>query len=179
MPINLSCHACWNGGKYFDFFYHSGLKFSPALHTTLNDRSMETLFGLRIIYSINIHVRQKSRHWDRVINFERLKIYALIESIGFPGGSAVKNSAANAGDTKDVGSIPGSGRSSGGGNSNPPWYSCLENLMDRGAWEATVHGVAKGQARLSTHEWALDFADTHRLFYSEWNGKMLKDLTAG
>ena len=52
----------------------------------------------------------------------------------------VKNLPANAG---DVGSISGSGRSPGGGNDNPLQYSCLENLMDRGAWRATVHRVAK------------------------------------
>ena len=61
---------------------------------------------------------------------------------GFPGGSEVKASAWNAG---DLGSIPGSGRSPGEGNGNPLQYSCLENPMDRGAWCATVHGVAKSQ----------------------------------
>ena len=65
---------------------------------------------------------------------------------GFPGGSVVKNLPANAGDTADVGLIPGMGRSPGGGNGNPLQYSCLGNPMDRGAWWATVHEVAKGQA---------------------------------
>ena len=55
----------------------------------------------------------------------------------------VKNPPANAGNTGDKGLIPGSGRSPGGGNGNPLQYSCLENPMDRGAWQATVHGVAK------------------------------------
>ena len=55
----------------------------------------------------------------------------------------VKNLPANAVDTGDMGLIPGSGRSPGEGNGNPPQYSCLENPMDRGAWQATVHGVAK------------------------------------
>ena len=55
----------------------------------------------------------------------------------------VKNPPANAGDTGDVGSIPGLGRSPRGGNDNPLQYSCLENPMDRGAWRAPVHGVAK------------------------------------
>ena len=55
----------------------------------------------------------------------------------------VKNSPANAGDTRDVGLILGSGRSSGVGNGNPLHYSCLEIPMDRGAWRAAVHGVAK------------------------------------
>ena len=53
----------------------------------------------------------------------------------------VKNSPANA---RDMGSIPGSGRSPGKGNGNPPWCSCLENPMDIGTWLATVRGVAKG-----------------------------------
>ena len=51
----------------------------------------------------------------------------------FPGGSVVKNLPANAGDVRDKGSIPGSGRSPGGGNGNPLQCSCLENLMERGA----------------------------------------------
>ena len=55
----------------------------------------------------------------------------------------VKNPPANAGDTGDLGSIPGSGRSPGIGNSNPLQYSCLENPMDRGVWRATVHRVAE------------------------------------
>ena len=54
----------------------------------------------------------------------------------------VKNLAANAGEIRDTGSVPGSVRSPGGGHGNPLQYSCLENPMDRGAWWATVHGVA-------------------------------------
>ena len=63
----------------------------------------------------------------------------------------VKNPPAVAGDVRNAGSVPGSGRSPGVGNGNPLQYSCLENSMDRGAWWATVHGVAEGQTRLSTH----------------------------
>ena len=55
----------------------------------------------------------------------------------------VKNLLANAGDARDSGLIPGSGRSPGVGNGNPLQYSCLENPMDRAAWRATVHGVAR------------------------------------
>ena len=65
--------------------------------------------------------------------------------MGFPGGSVVKNLPANAGDTGDVGLIPGLGRSLEVGNGNPLQYSCLENSMDRGAWWATLHGVTKSQ----------------------------------
>ena len=64
------------------------------------------------------------------------------------GGPMVKNPPHNAGDardSRDVGSIPGWGRSPGVGNGNPLQYSCLENPMDRGAWWATVHGVAKSR----------------------------------
>ena len=60
--------------------------------------------------------------------------------MGFPGGSEVKASACNVG---DMGSIPGSGRSSGEGNGNPLQYSCLENPKDGEAWWATVQGVRK------------------------------------
>ena len=55
----------------------------------------------------------------------------------------VKNLFANAGDTRDVGSIPGLGRSPGEGNDNLLQYSCLYNPMDRGAWLATVHGLTE------------------------------------
>ena len=61
-------------------------------------------------------------------------------------GSDGKESACNSG---DLGSIPGSGRSPGERHGNPLQYLCLENSMDRGAWQATVHGVAKIQTRLS------------------------------
>ena len=64
---------------------------------------------------------------------------------GFPAGAVVKNLPANAGDPRDLSSIPGSGRSPGVGGSNPLQYSCLEIPMDRGPWQATVHGTAKSQ----------------------------------
>ena len=60
--------------------------------------------------------------------------------MGFPGGTVVKNPSANA---EDWDSIPGSGRSPGGGNGNPLQYSCLNNPMDRGVWQATIHAVAE------------------------------------
>ena len=70
-------------------------------------------------------------------------------SPGIPGGTGVKNLPVNAGDARDVGSIPGLGRSSGKGDSNPFQYSCRENPMDRGAWRARVHEVTKSRTRLS------------------------------
>jgi len=63
-----------------------------------------------------------------------------------------KNLPANAGIAGDMSSIPGSGRSPGGRNGNPLQYSCLENSLDRGAWQAIVHGVTKSQTGLSNQE---------------------------
>ena len=73
-------------------------------------------------------------------------LWKILQDMGIPGGSTVKRLAYNAG---DLGSIPGLGRSSGEGNGNPLQYSYLENPMDRGAWWATVHWIAKSQTRLS------------------------------
>ena len=61
---------------------------------------------------------------------------------------AVKNLSANAGDIRDIGSVPGLGKSPGGGYGNPLQYSCLENPMDRGDWQATVHRLAESLTRL-------------------------------
>ena len=60
----------------------------------------------------------------------------------------LKDPPAKAGDVRDVGSIPGLGRSSGGGHDNLLHFSCLENPMDRGAWCSTVHGPTKSQTQL-------------------------------
>ena len=69
--------------------------------------------------------------------------------IGFPDSLVVKNPPANAEAVRDESSILRSGRLPGEGNGNPLQYSCLENLMDRGAWRATVHGVSKSWTRLN------------------------------
>ena len=69
-------------------------------------------------------------------------MYVYIHIYGLPSGSVVKNPPANA---EDTGLVPGLGRSPGEGNGNPLQYSCLGNFMDRGTWQATVHGVAKTQ----------------------------------
>ena len=85
--------------------------------------------------------------------------------MGFPGGTSGKNLPANAGDIRDAGSIPVSGRSPGGGHDNPLQYSCLENPMDRRAWRAMVYRVTESRTRLkglSTHS----YISQHALSYS-------------
>ena len=88
---------------------------------------------------------------------------------GLPGGSVVKNLPTSAGDVRDTGLIPGLGRSPRTGNGYPHQYSCLENSMDRGAWWATVHGVAKSWTllskvcvRLHTHTHTHTHTHSHR-----------------
>ena len=78
----------------------------------------------------------------------------------------VKNLPANAGDLRGVGLIPGLGRSPGVGYGNPLQYSCLEIPMDRGAWWATVRGVAKSQARLKQLSIHTHSTQTYLMLYS-------------
>ena len=68
-------------------------------------------------------------------------------SLGFQVALVAKNPLANAGDIRDVGLIPGLGRSPGGGHGNQLQYSCLENPIDRGAWWATIYRIAKSQIK--------------------------------
>ena len=89
----------------------------------------------------HVHSQEWDVGWEHNENYFRLKNngYAFL-SKGLPRWLSGKESTCNAG---DVGSIPGLGRSPGGGHDNPLQYSCLENPMDRGAWWATVLGIAK------------------------------------
>ena len=82
----------------------------------IEDRAKETF-----LFALNLSV-----FWEIYVY-----IYTCMHSMAFPGGSEVKNPPANAGDSGDLGSIPGLGRSSGEGHGNPLWYSCLENPMDK------------------------------------------------
>ena len=87
-------------------------------------------------------------HWGRRA---RSGIAVLTHVLGFRGSQVVlvvKNPPANAGDRRDTGSIPGSGRSPGGGHGNPLQYSCLENSRNREAWQALVHGVTQSWTQL-------------------------------
>ena len=104
-------------------------------------------FPLHLIFFMSVHIILLNPFWElygfplhgHIFNYV-LFSQSCTRYLGFPGGSVVKNLPANTGDT---GSIPGSGRSPGGGNDNTLQYSCLGNTVDRGAWQATVHGVTK------------------------------------
>ena len=100
-------------------------------------------------------VTQKARIQNQTFRFNMvLSLYCLFQHnlirLCLRAGASqvepvVKNPPGNAGEVRDVGLIPGSGRSPGGGNGNPVQYPCLENPMDRDAWQATVHRVPKSQ----------------------------------
>ena len=114
----------------------SGLERKGRKTRELGDSALEGI-AHRLAHSEPQHKRSSlKRSW---IIWER----------GFPGGSVVENPPANAVDT---GLIPGLGRSPKGGNGNPLQYSCLENLMDKGAWRATVHRITKSQMELSMRQ---------------------------
>ena len=85
------------------------------------------------------------------------RICVPMTTVVFPCGTLVKNLPDSVGDARDVGSIPGLGRSPGEGNGYPVQYSCLKNSMDRVAWWATVHGAAKSQTRLSNFTFTFPF----------------------
>ena len=78
-----------------------------------------------------------------------LRRQGIVLNRGHPDSLAGKEPFCNAGDPGDTGSVPGSGRSPGEGNGYPLQYSCLENLRNRGAWQTTIHEVAKSQIQLS------------------------------
>ena len=104
---------------------------------------------LRVERQINDHVGGEAKEEVKI------KSASLAEDCHCLGASqvalVVKNLPAHTGDLRDAGLIPVSGRSPGGGNGNPPQYSCLENTMDRGAWQATVHRDAQNQTQLKLH----------------------------
>ena len=108
----------------------SHTKMHPSLEVTISGRAK---------------LQPPRKPWE--INLRPFIEKGWVTSTGFPGGSVIKSLWANAGDT---GSVPRSGRPPGEGNGNPLQYSCLGNPMDRGAWQATVHGVVvKNQTRLN------------------------------
>ena len=121
--------------------------------------SLEIIATLLIGYTLILFLKMKRflKHECDTATLSNLCIAyncSLTRASRWCGG---KESISNAGDAGDLGSIPGSGRSPGGGNGDSLQYSCMGNPMDRGAWQATVHGVAKSQT------WLSDWAHRHTL----------------
>ena len=121
---------------------------SKSIHIAANIMSLFSILkGMRCGQDLKSHpclTTSRGDLWPR----GRLAqwIFINMTNLGFPVGSHSKESACNAG---DMGLIPGSGRSPGEGNDCPLEYCCLDNSKDRGAWQATVHGVTKSQTWLS------------------------------
>ena len=106
------------------------------------------------LYLLCTDPKDSPRPFELVSLVKEYTVQLASGDMGTCNGSAGKESACKAGDTGDMGLIPGSGRSPGGGNGNPYPYSCLENLMDREAKWATVHGVTKsGHDRVPKHKY--------------------------
>ena len=109
----------------------------------------DVLLGISVhgsIWSVCVHSKSYLFFLCYFLNFFFLILSWDIADYRLPSGSDSKESACTLG---DLGLIPGSGKSPGGGNGNPLQYSCLKHSMDRGAWLATVHGAAKSHAQLS------------------------------
>ena len=113
------------------------------LFTLIND--LFSLFGILILVCLLLLTMmfRANSFMDKISLIE-----IRTNKMGFQVVLVVKNLSANAGNVRDVSLIPGSGRSPGEGHGNPLQYSCLENPLDRGAWQATVHRVAKSWTRL-------------------------------
>ena len=164
-------HTHPKGGKLQQFSVqtmlgHSFMKWTKIQPTVLY------IFVYNSVHSDGIYIpKQPIPEFFKIFNFificNLVKLHTRwLHWRCFPGGSVVKNLSAEAGDTGEVCSIPGLGRPPGEGNDNPLQDSCLENSMDRGAWRATVHGVAKSWTRLST-ETTLQI-DVHVEVHGQW-----------
>ena len=110
------------------------------IHSPVNEWMTRCVHILAIVNAAAMNTGVHGCFWIRLFIF-----------LGFRSGLVLKNLPANARDARDMGSVPGSGRSPGWGNGNPLQYSCPKNAMGRGAWQATVHGVKKNLTGLSTH----------------------------
>ena len=126
---------------FFQQEYWNGLPFPPP--GDLSDPGIKPVRRLLLGRQILYHCTTQ----EATVRKTKLEfIYRIVQSMGLPQWLNSKEYASNAG---DAGSIPGLGRSPGGGTGNPLQYSCLGNSIERGAWWAVVHGTAKSQTRLS------------------------------
>ena len=113
---------------------------SPCRNKNRKEWGLSRVLQGHGIKAIHCKVLSLRTWWVRKIHWRRDRLPTPV-FLGFSGGSDSKESAYNSGDLQ----IPGSGRSPGGGHGNPLQYSSLENSVDRGAWQATVHRVAEGR----------------------------------
>ena len=143
------------------FFKYLGdnAKHRPQIWLTLVFKSFKSSIKIQFCKPTILQFLKKSQNsepmgqnWALDLRPKPLSIMLPSQIIGLPRWCSGKESAWNAGDTGDAGSILELGRSLGEGNGNPLQYSCLENSMDRGVWPATVHGVTKSQTWLSKHK---------------------------
>ena len=125
-------------------FRNSGLhKGRKNIEERISEVKINLFFLVLMYLSDNFLLNNTTNNIFNYVSIYYILIYACVFLyMGFPGGSAVRNLPANSG---DAGSIPGSGRSPGEGNGKLLQYSCLGNPMDRGAWQATVHGLTNSQ----------------------------------
>ena len=100
-------------------------------------------------YKQTFHKQELQKERGHFIKIRHCFSLSLVKAV--TSGAVIKNLPTDGEDAGDAGLIPGLGRSPGVGNGSPLQYSCLVNSMDRGAWQATVHGVAKSRRRVSTH----------------------------
>ena len=121
------------------FFASGGQNIGALASASVLPMNIQGWFPLGLTDLISFQTKGLSRVFSRSTILRR-KFFSTQPSWGSPGSSVGKESTRSAG---DLGLIPGSGRSLGGGNGKPPQYSCLENPMDRGAWRAIVHEVLR------------------------------------
>ena len=165
--VRTSTHGFWRETLYPVTYWpkRSDLEGSPSLlfHLLLHQYSIDSNLSLTLWESVGSTTRLSAN--IAIWNF-------LMGAKDFPGGTSGKeNPPVNVGDVRDLSLIPGLGRSPGGGHGNPLHYSCLESPMDREAWQAIVHRVAKSWTRLkwlSMHKGTIRTPHLPQLYPTFW-----------